>query len=212
MPRLEVFPEDHMHYAYGIYLFKNRHPLVRKMHKTIRPIVFGHKTWSASFLLIDWLTEHPLPEDCKVLELGCGWAPIAVYCASRQGSKATAMDIDDAVFPYMDMLAGANDCKVKALHAGFADLTEKQLSKFDTLVGADISFWDDLTDQLLAMFKRAKDAGVRQIVISDPGRSTFARLCDECEALWPQAFNHSYWYSLEPNRFEGQILHLDFSK
>lgn len=211
MPRLDVFPEDHMQYAYGIYLFKSRHPLVRKLKKVAQPSVYGHRAWSSSFLLMDFLQAHPLPDGAKVLELGCGWGPAGVFCASQQQAKVTGMDIDDNVFPYMDMLAAANDCKVKSLHAGFADLTDKQLAKFDTLMGADICFWEGLTDELLALFKRARKAGVRQIILADPGRSTFARLRDECERLWPEHYQHEYWYALEPKRFEGQILRLQFA-
>lgn len=211
MPRLTVFPEDHMHYAYGIYLFKNSHPLVRRLRKVAQPSVYGHRTWSSSFLLIDWLQAHPLPADSRMLELGCGWAPVAVYCASQQGVKATGLDIDDQVFPFMDMLASANDTRVKALHASFEELTDKQLARFHTLAGADICFWDDLTDALMALFRRARQAGVQQIIVADPGRSTFARLCDECEQEWPQAFSHEHWYAVEPKRFEGQILRLNFA-
>ncbi|MFY9178202.1 MAG: methyltransferase domain-containing protein [Venatoribacter sp.] len=209
MPKLDIFPEDHMHFAYGLFLLKPSHPLIRKMRKSIRPNLFGQKTWASSFLAIDYLQEHPLPKQSKVLELGCGWAPIAVYCA-QQGCKATGMDIDEQVFPYMDVLANTNDVKVKALHSSFAELSPKQLAKFDALVGADICFWENLIDELMAMFERAQEAGVQQIIIADPGRSTFSQLCDACEATWPNAFSHSYWYSLEPNRAEGQVLHLDF--
>ncbi len=210
MPKLEIFPEDHMHYAYGMYLLKSTHPIIRKMHKTIRPSLFGQRAWGSSFLLIDYLSEHPLTEDCKLLELGCGWGVVSVYAASQLGIKATGMDIDDKVFPYMDTLAATNDCRVKSLHASFAELNDKQLSKFNVLVGADVCFWESLITDLVELFKRAQAAGVQQIIISDPGRSTFAQLCDRCESLWPDAFQHYYWYALEPKRFEGQIFTLTF--
>lgn len=211
MPRLDIFPEDQMHYAYGIYLFKSRHPLVRRLKKVAQPSVHGHKPWSSSFLLMDWLQENPLPAGSRVLELGCGWGPASVFCASQQQAKVTGLDIDDSVFPYLDMLAAANDCRVKPLHAAFADLSDKQLAKFDTLIGADICFWDGLTDELLTLFKRARKAGVKQILLADPGRTTFVKLRDECEQRWPESTRHDYWYALEPKRFEGQILQLQFS-
>lgn len=209
MPKLEIFKEDHMQFAYGLYFLKPSHPLIRKMRKHIRPSLFGQRTWGSSFLAIDYLLAHPLPEASRVLELGCGWAPIAVHCATAN-HKATGMDIDDLVFPYMDVLATTNDVKVKALHMGFAELSEKQLGKFDVLVGADICFWEDLVAEHIALFERAKRAGVKEIIITDPGRSTFAKLCDQCEARWGDAFSHHHWYALEPNRYEGQVLHLRF--
>lgn len=210
MPKLEIFPEDHMHYAYGMYLLKSSHPIIRKMHKSIRPSLFGQRAWGSSFLLVDYLSEHPLAAESKMLELGCGWGVVSVYAASQAGAKATGMDIDDKVFPYMDMLAATNDCKVKSLHAGFAELDHKHLSKFNLITGADICFWENLIGDLIELFTRAKAAGVKQIIISDPGRSTFAELCDRCEKLWPESFQHLYWYALEPKRFEGQILALNF--
>lgn len=210
MPKLEIFPEDHMHYAYGMYLLKASHPIIRKMHKTFRPSLFGQRAWGASFLLIDYLTENPLAQQNKALELGCGWGVVSVFCASQLNIKATGMDIDDKVFPYMDTLAATNDCKVRSLHAGFADLGDKQLSRYTVLTGADICFWEHLVDELIELFKRAEKAGIQQIIISDPGRSTFAELCDKCELLWPQAFQHDYWYALEPRRVEGQIMRLSF--
>lgn len=210
MPKLKIFPEDHMHYAYGMYLLKASHPIIRKMHKSIRPSLFGQRAWGASFLLIDYLSENPLNQQQRALELGCGWGVVSVYCASQLQVKSTGMDIDDKVFPYMETLAATNDCKIKRLHMGFADLSEKHLSKFTVLTGADICFWEHLVGDLSALFQRAKNAGIKQIIISDPGRSTFADLCDQCEALWPQAFQHSYWYALEPKRVEGQLMVLSF--
>lgn len=210
MPKLEVFPEDHLHYAYGIYLLKTSHPWIRKMRKTIRPSEFGQKTWGSSFLAIDWLRENPLPADTRLLELGCGWAPIAIYAASQQRAKSTGMDIDDQVFPYMDLHAEINECRVKALHAAFADLTDKQLARFDILIGAEVCYSSTLNQELIELFTRAQQAGVKRIVITDPGRSTFVDLCDRCEALWPEAFQHDYWYALEPKRVEGQVLQLNF--
>lgn len=210
MPKLTLFKDDHMQLAYGLYLLKTSHPLIRKMRKQIRPSLFGQRMWGSSFLAIDYLKENPITENSRILELGCGWAPIAVYAAT-QGHKATGLDIDDQVFPYMDVLAQTNDVKVKALHMSFAELDAKHLSKYHLLAGADICYWEGMVAELVALFQRAQAAGVQRILISDPGRSTFAALCDECERLWPKAFKHRHWYALEPSRYEGQILELDFS-
>ncbi|TVV44107.1 methyltransferase [Thalassolituus sp. C2-1] len=212
MPRLEIFAEDHMQYAYGIYLFTAKHPLVRKLKKVAKPSVHGHKTWSSSFLLMDWLSSNPLAKNTRVLELGCGWGPAAVYCASQQQAKVTGLDVDDSVFPYLDMVAAANDAKVRPLHASFNDMKGQNLAKFDCIIGADICFWDEMVSDLLRLFKRAKKAGVKQIILADPGRSTFDELTNRCEKLWPAAFTYEHWFALEPNRFEGRLMILDFTR
>lgn len=206
MPRLDIFPEDHMQYAYGIYLFKASHPLVRRLKRVAKPSVYGHRAWSSSYLLMDWFQQYPLEPKSRVLEIGCGWGPAAVFCASQQQAKVTALDIDDSVFPYLDMLAQANDARVRPLHASFTELSVAQLAKYDVIIGADVCFWEDMVEAMLLLIQRAKSAGVKQLVLADPGRSTFARLCDLCEEQWPESFQHEYWYSLQPNRYEGQLL------
>lgn len=211
MPRLEVFARDNMQVAYGIYLFTSKHPLVRKLKRVAQPSVHGHKTWSSSFLIMDYLQASPLTENSRVLELGCGWGPASVFCASQQKARVTGLDVDDNVFPYLDMTAAANDCKVRPLHASFNEMKGTQLAKFDCIIGADICFWESLTDDLFRLFKRAKKAGVKRIILADPGRSTFDELCRRCEKLWPVFFTHEYWYALEPKRFEGQLLVLNFA-
>ena len=107
-------------------------------------------------------------------------------------------------------MAAANDCKVKPLQASFGDMKGKQLADFDVVIGADICFWDALVDDLFKLFKRAKRAGVKKIILADPGRSTFDELCEKCEKAWPAAYTHEFWYALEPKRFEGRLLILDF--
>ncbi|MDK2777530.1 MAG: methyltransferase domain-containing protein [Pseudomonadota bacterium] len=211
MPRLEVFPQNHMKTAYGIWLFTAQHPLVRKLKRFAQPNVHGHKTWSSSYLIMDYLQENRLKKNSRVLELGCGWGPASVYCASQQKARVTGLDVDENVFPYLEMMAAANDCKVRTLQASFNDMKGKKLAGFDVIVGADICFWESLTDDLFKLFRRARRAGVKKIILADPGRSTFDDLCERCEKAWPGSFSHEYWYALEPKRFEGQLLILDFS-
>ena len=211
MPRLEVFADEHMQYAYGIYLFTSKHPLVRKLKRIAQPSVHGHKTWSSSFLIMDYLQHNPLTAGERVLELGCGWGPASVFCASQQQARVTGLDVDDSVFPYLDMMAATNDCRVRPLHASFGDLKTAQLEKYDCIIGADICFWESLTDDLFKLFRRAKKAGVKRIILADPGRSTFEALLQKCEKSWPKEFAHEHWYALEPKRFEGQLLVLNFA-
>ena len=88
MPKLQPLPEDHMYQAYGIYLLESKHRLIRRLKKAYQPSVHGHKTWNASFLLMDYLQHNPLKKKSKVLEVGCGWGPGSVFCAkSVQGQS-----------------------------------------------------------------------------------------------------------------------------
>ena len=55
MPRIERLPEPNVYPAYGIYLLQSQHRLIRRLKRLYEPSVHGHKTWGASFLLMDYL-------------------------------------------------------------------------------------------------------------------------------------------------------------
>ena len=63
----------------------------------------------------------------------------------------------------------------------FNQLTVDYLKDFDVILGADICFWDEMTGQLFNLIKRARKAGVKQVMISDPCRPPFNELADRCE-------------------------------
>ena len=169
MPKLERMPEEHMYQAYGVYLLKSRHRLIRRLKKRYRPSVHGHRTWNSSFLLMDYLAAKPIPKGAKVLEIGCGWGAAAVFCASRFKAKVTGLDIDHDVFPFLDVLAELNGVQVDTLGQKFENLTGKQLGAYHTIVGSDICFWDSMVKPLHRLVARAFRGGTRRFVITDPG-------------------------------------------
>ncbi len=206
MPKLERMPEDHIYQAYGIYLLRSQHRLIRRLKKRYQPSVHGHKTWNASFLLMDYLDHKPIAKDTKVLEIGCGWGPASVYCASRFKAKVTGLDIDREVFPFLDVLAELNGVKVKRLVSKFENLKTKQLADFHTIVGSDVCFWDSMVKPLYQLVNRAMKAGTQRFIITDPGRPTFYELADMCSKKFKVKL--SEWYAVEPERFEGEIVEI----
>ena len=58
----------------------------------------------------------------------------------------------------------------------FEGLRGNHLREFDVMIGADICFWDSLVDPLRKLILRALRAGVRLVVIADPGRSPFEQM------------------------------------
>ena len=199
--------EPKLFQAYGIFLFENDHPTVKELEEIYVPSVHGHKTWDSSFLIMDYLLhKHLLKPKKKVMELGCGWGPAGIFCAENAKAHVTGVDIDEDVFPFLEAQAEINRVKVKPMRKPFERLKKKDLSKFQLLIGADICFWDQLTDIQFKLIKRALKAGVKDIVFADPGRAPFYELAEKCQ----KSFKTEYldWYSTEPSKFEGYILHI----
>lgn len=208
MPLLQELPEKNIFQAYGILLLKNNHRFVRKLKKYYTPSIHGHKTWNSSFLLMDYfLHNETLGHENKVLELGCGWGPTSIFCAQHASASVTGVDRDDEVFPFLEVQAALNEVEVETKQASFEKLSKKELSGFDIMIGADVCFWDQLTKIHYNLIRRAFRAGVKEIIIADPGREPFYSLAEKCLFKYPES-ELIDWYSTEPEYFEGEILHI----
>ena len=206
MPKLEAMPENHMYKAYGIYLLKSQHRVIRRLKKRYQPSVHGHRTWNSSFLLMDYLDARPIRKGARVLEIGCGWGAASVFCARRFNARATGLDIDRDVFPFMEVLAELNDVEVEPLGRKFENLTSSQLGGYHTIIGSDICFWDSLVKPLQRLVARAFRGGARRFVITDPGRPTFYEFVDLCRNKYKVRLTE--WYAVEPERFEGEVVEI----
>ncbi len=204
MPKLQRMPEPNVEYAYGIYLLTNKHRLIKTLRKRYQPSIHGHKAWGAGFLLMDYINHNGLVKGAQGMEIGCGWGGVSVYCALKYRAKMTAVDLDPAVFPYVDVLAELNGVKVKSRQADFSKLKGTDLGKYRYIMGSDICFWDSLVKPLARVVNRALDNGAKKIILSDPGRPTFYELCDLLAKRHKTRLQE--WYAVEPDRFEGEIL------
>lgn len=137
-----------------------------------------------------------------MLDVGCGWGPTSIYLAN-QGHKVTGLDIDDQVFGFLQLQADLNNVEIKTRKGAMDSLKKADLSKFDVIVGGDICFWPELTDEWFSLLKRAATAGVKKLVMADPGRQPFLDLVDKCERWDNEMLT---WYCLEPKRFTGSLL------
>jgi len=168
--------------AFGLKILNANHPGIRQLKRegTVAEI-HGNKFWNSSYLIMDYLKKNPLPKKSRVLEIGCGWGLLGLYCAQQFGSKVHGIDADENVLPYLDLHAEINGVKMTGEKKTFNQLTVDYLSDYDVVMGADICFWDELTPQLFNLIKRSKKAGVKQIMISDPCRQPFTDLSERCE-------------------------------
>ena len=91
------------------------------------------------------------------------------------------IDADPAVQPYFDLHAQVNETDISFQVNRFENITVEQLQDIHTIIGSDICFWEELTPVLFDFIKRALQAGVKKIIIADPGRTTFWKLCELVE-------------------------------
>ncbi len=207
MPELIELPEKDLFHVFNIMLLENKHRLVKQLKKSFAPNVYGHKTWASSFLLMDYIQTHRiLDRNSSVLELGCGWGAASIYCAKNGAKSVTGLDIDENVFPYLEVQAALNGVKIKTLNKSYQKLNKRDLQKFSMLVGADICFWNDLAILLENLFKKALEHGVERILLVDPGRQPFLDLADRCKAFAEVHF--SEWYVCDPDYYDGYVLDL----
>jgi predicted nicotinamide N-methyase len=157
------------------------HPEIRRVKRQGNdPSIHGNKLWKSSCLLIDYLHKNP-PEHCRsVIDVGCGWGVSGIWCAKKLNAKVTSMDADPDVFPFLEATAAINKVQTKHLVSRFEKLKTRQLEQFDMLIAADICFWDELVNPVYNMVNRAVKAGVKQILIADPERSTFFEMAERC--------------------------------
>ena len=172
--------------AFGLKILNANHARVRQLKREgYVAEIHGNKFWNSSYLIMDHLKKNPLSKRSRVLEIGCGWGLLGLYCAKQFGNRAHGIDADENVLPYLELHADINGVKMTGEKKTFNQLTVDYLSNFDVVMGADICFWDEMTGQLFNLIKRARKAGVKQVLISDPCRPPFNDLADKCEEKLP---------------------------
>lgn len=202
--------QPHVRTAYGIDFLLSRHKDIRRLKKEAEePSIHGNKFWGSSYLIMDYLENNPIKENCRVLELGCGWGLAGIHCAKHFDAKVTGIDADDAVFPYLHLHAQHNDVDVKTQEKYFEKISAKELANYDVIIGADICFWNELGDVLYNLINRAVKAGVSKIIIADPEREPFFTLADRCmDKGSSKKYNAAVepWAVNLPRRASGSLL------
>lgn len=153
---------------------------------------------------MDYLNRRGFPEGANVMEVGCGWGLLGIYCAKKYGARVTGVDIDSEVFPYLHLHAEINQVEISALKKGYDGLRTTHLKEVDVLLGADICFWDELAQPIKMLVLRALRSGVRLVLIGDPGRPPFEEIGEYfVNKRGGELFD---WTVQRPRRSEGRIL------
>lgn len=194
--------------SHGIRLLLPNHKSIRKLRKTHVPSNHGHKVWPTSWLVIDYMKNTRLKSGKRVLDLACGWGLSGIFCAKVFHSKVTWIDGDDAVYPYLNLLAEKNKVTGNFMHMDINKVGSRILRNTDIVVASDICFCDSLIDTLRRFINRAKNASVSHIYISDPGRWPFFDLSEPY--LNKKGVELIDWKVRRPVESEGKILKLSF--
>ncbi len=169
-------------HAFGLTVFDTDHPEVRRLQQeAVQPSLHGQKVWRSSFVLMDYLQQRGVNTRARVLELGCGWGLVGIYCAKTFNAHVTGLDADAAVFPYLHLHAQLNGVHIQTRQLSFEHIPPQDLDAFDLIVGADICFWDEIVDPLYHLLRRGVKAGVAEILVADPDRPPFDDLCARFE-------------------------------
>lgn len=191
--------------AFGVTILSSQHKDVRRIKREQdTPSIHGNKFWGSSYLIMDYLTENPPADGCRVLEIGCGWGLAGIHCAKHYAADVTSIDADDAVFPYLHLHAAVNGVELTTQRQFFEKITTAQLSSYDLIIGADICFWDDLANTVFNLISRACKAGVGKIIIADPERPPFFDMAQRCTDKFYGVIEHRAVD--EPRRASGALL------
>lgn len=166
----------------GVKALRASHPGVRRLKRQQRGHnrAHGNKVWRSSFVLMDYLTTYPPSANAKVLDIGCGWGLTSIFLAKHHNAQVTGVDIDSSVAPYLSLQADINNCKINFQQRSFESFKTAELASYDYLIGADICFWDEMTQPLFDLIDRARESCVGGIFIADPGRPPFWKLAEQC--------------------------------
>jgi predicted nicotinamide N-methyase len=196
--------------AYGLKVPLPNHQKVRKLKSKFKPSCHGYKVWDSSWLLVDYLNHSRIVSGKNILDLGCGWGLAGIYCAKYLNASVTCVDIDDMVYPYLNLMAEINHVEVRFLNSDMNQIPQSILKKIDIIIGSDICFCDTLIDPLRDLVKKAEASLAERMIICDPGRWPF----DDWTAYYARDEKAEVieWATNTPSNFAGKILKIECNR
>ena len=199
-------PKQHIE-AHGLTFLKPGHKSVKAIReKHGEANIHGTKVWDSSFVLMDYLLLDPIPSHRVVFDIGCGWGPTTFFLQKHFHSKVMSIDADKSVKPYLQLHGELNGFKPVFWQRKLHQLSRDDLSMADTIVGGDICFWDSLRDDWMKLIKRADKAGVRQVLIADPGRQPFYDLAEWAKSRYDaELWEHDIRKPIKASRYVLEV-------
>ena len=107
------------------------------------------------------------------MDVGCGWGHPGIFCMQRFKASVISVDVDPEVFPFLYLHCEINGVQSEFFNEYLEDLGRSHFEGVDLVIGSDICFYEKLIDPLKSMVSLALETGVKQVILSDPGRAHF---------------------------------------
>ena len=140
---------------------------------------FWIKVWESAMVLADVAATLPPTAGPRLLELGAGMAAPGLVAAAK-GFQVTLSDYEQRILDFQRVSAAANGLQVDFR---FIDWTKPpRLEPFDTILGAEILFREELLAPLLALFEKLLKPGGTIYLSHDLRRKTLYSFLDKAQA------------------------------
>ena len=188
----------------GLKYYTGRHSTIRSLnHQRSRPTEFGHKIWTTTFVLIDFLSANNFNlKNKSILEVGCGWGLLGLFLAKQYNCDVISTDLDKKVLPIAQAHAELNGLNIKTKVNSFSDISDSDLSATQIITGVEVCYSDIAAAELTKLIARAYAFNVEQVFIADPGRPGFL------ENLCKKEFGFSKKNYKLPGTKNGKTTHL----
>jgi predicted nicotinamide N-methyase len=147
----------------------------RDPFKNVSEFPFWVKLWESAMVLADVAATLPLTSGPRLLELGAGMGAPGLVAAAK-GFSVTLSDYEERILNFQRVSAAANGLQVECR---FIDWTKPQtLDPFNTILGAEILFREELCAPLLSLFDRLLAPGGSIYLCHDLRRKTLYTFLD----------------------------------
>ena len=140
---------------------------------------FWIKLWEAAIILAEVAASlDPATTGPRLLELGAGLGAPGLTAAAR-GFDVTLTDYEQIIMNFQRVSAAASGLKPKFALLDWTKSTK--MEPFDTIIGAEILFREDLLDPLLRVFKKLLKPGGKIYLAHDLRRQTLYKFLEKAK-------------------------------